>query len=148
MSNKRNGNLGIMVTNKNEKTLFSFQRQHNLTYEEVHKGRQWTINLTTHVIFFYLTTGSHKRSKSANKTATNPKRLVLSTNQLQIMKWILCHAASQGLFYLLNQCFALLLSCRFNLLEVHVQCSILQLVCQNERSDNTDAKNEAWISPR
>ena len=50
------------------------------------------------------------------------KRLVLSTNQLQIMKWILCHAASQGLFYLLNQCFALLLSCRSNLLEVHVQC--------------------------
>ena len=45
---------------------------------------------------------------------------ILSTNQLQIMKWILCHAASQGLFYLLNQCSALLFSCRFNVLAVHV----------------------------
>ena len=62
---------------------------------------------------------------------------------LLLVTTILCHAASQGLFYLLNQCFALLFSWHFNLLEVHVQCSILQLVCRNERSDNTDAKNEA-----
>ena len=87
--------------------------------------------------------GSHKQSKSANKTATNPKRLVLSTKHLQIIKWILCQAASQGLFHLLNQCFTLLFSCRFNLLEVHMQCSILQLICRNEQLDNTDAKNEA-----
>ena len=46
------------------------------------------------------------------------------------------------LFYLLNHCSALLFSCCFNVLVVHVQCSILQLVCRNERSDNAEFQQD------